>query len=268
MNLAPDDPVRGLLQLYAHQENAVRDLEQCRINPDFNSPFRNDLEFYIPQICCIYIEGGLEDPRDVINLILNAAKSDMFFSHRIWFFFQSLIFASDEEGKVKRKASQQIVTQLKSICIECQQLLCLVNSQDLIYYIIKFGMLKQYPSFIKHLEDKLTSMDPDQEIRNAQTPKEKQIAEIKKLIEQIAASRFEQAFKLIKSYQEKQVKKASNQEEVMIALEKDEKLYGIDEAPETAQQLGLQAEQQQVAGGQIFKAGDGPRGVGADAVMA
>ena len=48
MNLAAGDPVRGLLQLYAHQENAVRDLEQCRINPDFNSPFRNDLEFYIP----------------------------------------------------------------------------------------------------------------------------------------------------------------------------------------------------------------------------
>ena len=48
LNLAAGDPVRGLLQLYAHQENAVRDLEQCRINPDFNSPFRNDLEFYIP----------------------------------------------------------------------------------------------------------------------------------------------------------------------------------------------------------------------------
>ena len=48
LSLAPDDPVRGLLQLYAHQENAVKDLEQCRINPDFNSPFRNDLEYYIP----------------------------------------------------------------------------------------------------------------------------------------------------------------------------------------------------------------------------
>ena len=47
----------------------------------------------------MYIEGGLEDPRDLTNLILNAAKSDMFFSHRIWFFFQSVIFAGDEEGK-------------------------------------------------------------------------------------------------------------------------------------------------------------------------
>lgn len=105
LNLAADDPVRGLLMLYAHQENAVNDLEQCRINPDFSSPFRNDLEYYIPQICCMYIEGGLEDRKDVTRLILNASKSDMFFSHRIWFFFQSLIFANDDEGKAKRQVA-------------------------------------------------------------------------------------------------------------------------------------------------------------------
>ena len=119
----------------------------------------------------MYLEGGLEDPRDLTNLVLSAAKSDMFFSHRIWFFFQSVIFASDEEGKAKRAASQQVVTELKAICIECQQLLCLVNSQDILYYIIKFGMIKQYPNVKNHLEDKLT--DPDQELLNAQTPKEK-----------------------------------------------------------------------------------------------
>lgn len=100
--MAPDDPVHGLLQLYAHQEGAIQDLEQCRINPDFNSPYRNDLEYYIPQICCMYIEGGLEDRKDLTTLILNAAKSDMFFSHRIYFFFQSLLFATDEDSKAKK----------------------------------------------------------------------------------------------------------------------------------------------------------------------
>lgn len=66
----------------------------------------------------MYIEGGLEDPEDLTNLILNAAKSDMFFSHRIWFFFQSLIFSNDEDGKAKKAVAQQIVTQLKQICME------------------------------------------------------------------------------------------------------------------------------------------------------
>lgn len=166
--MAPDDPVRGLLQLYAHQENAVKDLEQCRINPDFNSPFRNDLEYYIPQICCMYIEGGLEDRQELTTLILNAAKSDMFFSHRIWFFFQSLLFSDNEAGKTKKEVAQQIVSQLKQICMENQHLLYLVNNQDILYYTIKFGMLKQYPHFQKHLIDTLT--DPEQELQNAKNP--------------------------------------------------------------------------------------------------
>jgi hypothetical protein len=46
--LAVDDPVRGLLKLYAHKQDAIKDLEQCRVNPDFNSEIRKDLEFYIP----------------------------------------------------------------------------------------------------------------------------------------------------------------------------------------------------------------------------
>jgi hypothetical protein len=46
----------------------------------------------------------------------------------------------------------------------------------------------------------------------------------------------------MKNYQEKQVKNVSSQGEVKIALEKDEKLYGIDEAPET--QIGAGQELQ------------------------
>lgn len=42
------DPVRGLLKLYAHKSGAIQELENCRINPDFSTKIRNDLEFYIP----------------------------------------------------------------------------------------------------------------------------------------------------------------------------------------------------------------------------
>lgn len=42
------NPVYGLIRLYAHQHDAISDLEKCRVNPDFNSNQRNDLEFYIP----------------------------------------------------------------------------------------------------------------------------------------------------------------------------------------------------------------------------
>ena len=128
-------------------------------------------------------------------------------------------------------ASQYIVTELKRICIECQQLLCLVNSQDIMYYIIKFGMISQYPELRKHLEDKLT--DPEVELANAQTAKERQIAEIKKFIEQIAMQRQEQALKLITAYHEKQKQavysSSSGSSLVQIPLDKDEKLIDLDD---------------------------------------
>lgn len=122
----PTDPVKGLIKLYAHKSDAIYDLEKCRINPDFNSDIRIDLEFYIPQICSMVMH--LDDPHDVINLILNASKQSNFFSHRILFFFQSTIFSKDELGKRKQNEAEELLGQLKKICIESQQILCLVNS--------------------------------------------------------------------------------------------------------------------------------------------
>ena len=41
--------VKALMRMYAHQSDAIKDLKDfCRVNPDFNSQFRNDLEFYVP----------------------------------------------------------------------------------------------------------------------------------------------------------------------------------------------------------------------------
>ena len=141
------DPVRGLIKLYAHKKGAIQELERCRINPDFNQKVRNDLEFYIPQLCSVYMHGEIDDPNELINLIVMASKSNIFFSHRIWFFFQSFQFSNDAVGKKHRDSAQQILTQLKKICIESEELLCLVNATDLLHYIIKFGMLDQYPNF-------------------------------------------------------------------------------------------------------------------------
>lgn len=44
-------------------------------------------------------------------------------------------------------------------------LLCLVNSKDLIHYIIKFGLLKFYPHFLKHYEGQIASLDADEQIQ-------------------------------------------------------------------------------------------------------
>ena len=50
--------VKALLRLYAHQPGAISDLENmCRLNPDFTSSSRNDLEFYIPQLITFLLKG-------------------------------------------------------------------------------------------------------------------------------------------------------------------------------------------------------------------
>lgn len=40
--------IKHLMRLYAHQSEAINDLQQSRVNPDFTSAFRDDLEFFIP----------------------------------------------------------------------------------------------------------------------------------------------------------------------------------------------------------------------------
>ena len=82
------DPLDVLLKLYAHEENIMEELEEVRLNPDFKSNYRKDLEFYIPQLWsfCLY-----EEQKDYIrNFIVMSAHSNLYFSHRILFFLESL----------------------------------------------------------------------------------------------------------------------------------------------------------------------------------
>lgn len=46
-----NDPLDVLLKLYAGDQDVVDELELVRLNPDFTNIVRNDLEFYLPQLC-------------------------------------------------------------------------------------------------------------------------------------------------------------------------------------------------------------------------
>ena len=84
--------VKNLMRLYAHQPESISDLERSRVNPDFTSPFRDDLEFFIPQLCSFYLKGDFEKQSDLANLIVLASSTSFYFSHRVWFFFQSTMY--------------------------------------------------------------------------------------------------------------------------------------------------------------------------------
>lgn len=136
------------MRLYAHQRGAISDLEaHCRVNPDFTSGFRNDLEFFIPQIGSFFLKGESQHPEELLSLILHAASVDFYFAHRIWFFCQSVMFQSiDSETLIK---SRQILKTLARLCLDQEsnhELLYLANSKDILSLISDLHLRDYYPS--------------------------------------------------------------------------------------------------------------------------
>lgn len=135
-----------LIRLYAHDKEAVKDLEKVRVNPDFTSRFRADLEFFVPQLCCFYLKGDSEAEQDIVNLITLASTSSFFYSHRIWFFFQAMLFPEDDPtSKQQHTKSRVVLRSLKEGCIKSKERFYLTNSQDLVKLIQEFGKTENYP---------------------------------------------------------------------------------------------------------------------------
>ena len=100
------DPLDVLLKLYAKEDNVVEELEEVRLNPDFTSVVRNDLEFYIPQLWSYWLYEDEEE--EIMKFIILSAQSNLYFSHRVLFFLESL------DSKV-RKINDKIQNMLISL---------------------------------------------------------------------------------------------------------------------------------------------------------
>lgn len=80
-----------IVDIYAGLTNTFEEMRDCRISPDSLSKTRNDLEFYIPQLCSFVFDSSKpRELRDCITVILiDAASASFYFSHRLYFFLQS-----------------------------------------------------------------------------------------------------------------------------------------------------------------------------------
>jgi hypothetical protein len=95
----PNEPINLLMRLYAHDSASLELLKKCRINPDFRSKFRKDLEFFLPQLCSFFLTGGSEkNPEEFVQFFIMCATHSFYFSHRLWFFFQACLYANDADG--------------------------------------------------------------------------------------------------------------------------------------------------------------------------
>lgn len=107
------DPIPGLIKLYSCDPSAMQELSVCRINPNMRSRQRRDLEFFIPQILSLLLQGYYPKQDDLIKFILSASR-EFHFSHRVLFFLQSiLVHKLDEETRnIQNENINQVVSSL------------------------------------------------------------------------------------------------------------------------------------------------------------
>ena len=73
-----------------------------------------------------------------------ASTSSFFFSHRIWFFFQSLLIGTDNESKEVYKKQCLALRGIKDACIKSNERLYLANSSILVKLIHEFNLMDHY----------------------------------------------------------------------------------------------------------------------------
>jgi len=80
-----------ILDIFAGLSNSFDEMRFCRINPDFSIETRNDLEFFIPQLCgFLFDETKPRELRDcLIVILMEAANASFYFSHRLYFFLHT-----------------------------------------------------------------------------------------------------------------------------------------------------------------------------------
>lgn len=124
----------------------MEELSRCRINPNLRSTQRRDLEFFIPQICSFYITGYYSDPDTLVNFLLQAAH-EFHFSHRLLFFYSSVLpdKATPEQQKVQITCIDRVVKGLLAQVNKLPERLFLTGSAELERTWLVYGMGDFYP---------------------------------------------------------------------------------------------------------------------------
>ena len=98
-NDSADKPFQMLTKLFINEENAIEGLKNIRLNPNLVSEnkLRNDLEFYIPQLCTFLLFGEMKDIEEFFVFLCKACNLSFFFAHRVHWFLSAMIEASKEK---------------------------------------------------------------------------------------------------------------------------------------------------------------------------
>lgn len=89
--LRVDKTYEVLLDLYA-AEDVIEGLMSCTLMPDFSDERRDDLEFYVPQLCNFLLYREFKHSDDLLKCLLECCRSSFYFAHRMFWFLNSTNF--------------------------------------------------------------------------------------------------------------------------------------------------------------------------------
>ena len=109
-------PFRLLTNLFVNEEDSITALETIRLNPNLVSEnkLRNDLEFYIPQLCTFLLFGEVKDIEEFFVFLCKVCNASFFFAHRVHWFLMAMINAAEEKREDIIRILKMINTLFKS----------------------------------------------------------------------------------------------------------------------------------------------------------
>ena len=112
-----NDPFIILANLWAHKP-VIKYLENVRINPNLIKKdrirtlssiiIRNDLEFYIPQLCSFIIFGDSELVDELFSFLCKSCYCSFFFAHRVIWFLKSMLTNDEIQNETNNEMNNKI----------------------------------------------------------------------------------------------------------------------------------------------------------------
>ena len=140
-NDASDLPFNKLTNLFANaDEEAIEALGDFRLNPNLVSEnkLRNDLEFYIPQLCTFLLFGDIKSIEEFFVFLCKVCNASFFFAHRVHWFLSAMINAAQEKKQDIVNILKMVNTVFKSPSKRMRNKIekfYIANSDDFIKYI-------------------------------------------------------------------------------------------------------------------------------------
>jgi len=154
-----DSNFKKLTNLFANADDeAIQEMSDFRLNPNLVSEnkLRNDLEFYIPQLCTFLLFGDIKAVELYLAFLCKVCNTSFFFAHRVHWFLSAMINAAEEKKASIIEILKSVNTLFKSPDKKSRNKLeqfYIANSEEFINYIKSNNLYFLYDS--KLIDEKI-----------------------------------------------------------------------------------------------------------------